>query len=125
MALGLKLSKADFFREKKCIKIETILYLPHRNRKMKALLDCGTENEIISQRFVKQNGLQKTPVRPMGIAIDRHRVTIYGTHDLLFKVKDYHNVTQYTRRTFYVTDMQHYDIIFSISWLNEINPDVW
>jgi hypothetical protein len=53
MALGLKPNKADFFRERRYIKIETTLYLPHENRKVKALLNCETENEIISQRFVK------------------------------------------------------------------------
>jgi hypothetical protein len=124
MVLGLKFSKADFLRER-CIEIEITLYLPHGNRKVKAFLDCGAENEIISQRFVKQNGLQETPVGRMGVAVDGYRVTIYGAHDLLFKVKNYHNVTQHTRRTFYVTDMQHYDIIFGIFWFDEVNPDVW
>jgi hypothetical protein len=61
----------------------------------------------------------------MEIAIDGHRITIYKVHDLLLKVKNYHNVTQHTRRTFYATDMQHYDIIFDIFWFNEVNPDVW
>ena len=114
MALGLKPSKADLLRERRCIEIETTLYLPHGNRKVKALLDCGAEDEIISQRFVKQNGLQETPVGRMGVAVDGHRVTIYGAHDLLLKAKDHHNVTQHTRRTFYATDMQHYDIIFGM-----------
>jgi hypothetical protein len=91
---------------------------------VKALLNCGTENEIISQRFIKQNGLQETPVRRMKIAIDRHRITIYRSHNLLIKAKDHHNVTQHARRTFYATDMQHYDIILNISWLDEVNPDV-
>jgi hypothetical protein len=114
MALGLKFSKADLLQKRKYIKIEIILYLPHKNRKVKALLNCGTKNKIISQRFVKQNGLQETPVGRMEVAVDKHKVTIYGTHDLLLKIKDHHNVTQHTRRTFYATDMQHYDIILSI-----------
>ena len=124
MALGLKPSKADLFRERRYIKIEIILYLPHENRKVKALLNCGTENEIISQRFVKQNGLQETPVGRIKGAVDGHKITIYGSHNLLIKAKDYHNVTQHARRTFYATDMQHYDIILSMSWFNEVNPDV-
>ena len=93
MALGLKSSKADFFWEKKYIEIEITLYLPHGNRKVKDFLDCGTENKIISQYFVKQNGLQETFIKRIKIAVDGYRITIYKSHNLLIKAKDYHNVT--------------------------------
>jgi Reverse transcriptase (RNA-dependent DNA polymerase) len=68
--------------------------LPHGNRRDTALLDSGTDEALISQRFAKENKLQAAPVGPMGIAVNGHQITIYGTHDLKIKAKDDHNVTQ-------------------------------
>jgi len=104
--------------------IDITLCLPNGNRKVTALLDSGTDEALISQRFVKENRLQATPVGRMGVAVDGHQITIYGTHELEIKAKDNHNVVQRTKRMLYATDMTHYDVILGLAWLDYVNPDI-
>ena len=104
--------------------MDITLCLPYSNRRVTALLDSETEETLISQRFAKENKLQATPVKRMGVAVNRHQITIYGTHELEIKVKDNHNVVQRTRNKFYATDMTHYNIILGLVWLDHINPDI-
>lgn len=104
--------------------IDVTLCLPHGNRRVTALLDSGTDEALISQRFAKENRLQAAPVGRMGIAVDGHQITIYGTHDLRIKAKDDHNITRSTKPAFYATDMTHYDVILGLAWLDYVNPDI-
>jgi len=87
-------------------------------------LDSGTDEALISQRFVKENKLQATPVGRIGVAVDGHQITIYGTHELEIKAKDSHNVVQRTKRRLYATDMTHYDVILGLAWLDYVNLDI-
>jgi hypothetical protein len=52
--------------------IDITLYLFNNNRKVTALLDSGIDEVLISQRFVKENRLQVTPVRRMSVAVNRY-----------------------------------------------------
>jgi hypothetical protein len=52
--------------------IDVTLYLSHSNRKVTVLLDSGTDEALISQRFAKKNRLQVALVRRMGIVINGH-----------------------------------------------------
>ena len=38
----------------RCILIEVILYFSHGNRKITTLLNCGADEDLISQRFAKK-----------------------------------------------------------------------
>jgi hypothetical protein len=71
MALGVITEQANSSKSR-YILIDITLYLPHSNRKVTALLNSETEKALISQYFAKENKLQATPVRRMGIAVDRH-----------------------------------------------------
>jgi gag-polyprotein putative aspartyl protease len=104
--------------------IDVTLYLPHNNRKITALLDSGTDETLISQRFTTKNKLQTAPVRRIKIVMNGHQITIYRTHDLEIKTKNNHNVIRNTRRIFYVTNITHYNIILGLAWLDYVNPDI-
>jgi hypothetical protein len=99
----------------KNILIDVTLYLPHDNRRVTALLNNGTDETLISQRFAKENRLQATPIRRMKIAINGHQITIYRTHDLRIKIKNNHNITRSTKPAFYATNMTHYNIILGLT----------
>ncbi len=89
----------------RCILIEVTLYFSHENRKITALLDYGADEDLISQRFIKKNGLAVTPIERMGTTVDGHYVTIYKSHNIIIKVKDSRNEVRATQRTFYATNI--------------------
>jgi hypothetical protein len=62
--------------------------LEHGLRKIIILIDNDSEENFISQRFVKKNGLISDPIKYIGKSIDEHTITIYGKHDLITYIKD-------------------------------------
>ncbi len=76
--------------------IEVTLYFSHGNRKVTVLFDCGADEDLISQRFIKENGLEVTPVERMGITVDKYYVTIYRFYNIIIKVKDSRNEVRAT-----------------------------
>ena len=93
------------------------LQLPHGNRKILALVDSGANEGLVSQRFAIENRLKSTPVNRYGYAVDNHPITIYGSHEIVMQAKDSRGVIQASKRTFYATDMAHYDVILGREWL--------
>jgi hypothetical protein len=69
VALGVAVKQADSLKSR-CMLIDITLCLSNSNRKVIALLDSDIDEVLISQRFVKENRLQVTPVRRMGVAVD-------------------------------------------------------
>jgi hypothetical protein len=61
----------------------------------------------------------------MGIAVNGHQITIYGTYDLRIKAKDNHNIIRSIKPAFYATDMIYYDIILGLAWLDYVNSDIY
>jgi hypothetical protein len=61
----------------------------------------------------------------MGIAVDGHQITIYGTYNLRIKAKDNYNITQNIKPAFYITNMTHYNVILGLAWLDYVNPDIY
>jgi hypothetical protein len=78
-------------------------------------LDNGTNEALISQRFVKKNRLQVTPVGRMSVTVNKYQITIYGTHELEIKAKNNHNVVQRTKRMLYATNITHYNVILGLT----------
>ncbi len=97
----------DFLMVKgtRCMFIEVTLCLAHGNRKVTALFDYGVDEDLISQRFAKENSLEVTPVGRIGTIVDGHYIIIYGFYNIIIKVKDSRNEVRATQRTFYATDM--------------------
>ena len=97
----------DFLTVKgtRCIFIEVTLYFSHRNCKVTTLFDCGVDEDLISQRFTKKNGLEVTPVGCIGTTVDGHYITIYRFHNIITKIKDSRNEVRATQRTFYATNI--------------------
>ncbi len=89
----------------RCIFIKVILYFSHGNRKITILLNYGIDEDLISQRFTKKNGLEATPVERIGTTVDGHHIIIYRSYNIITKVKDSRNEVRATQHTFYATDI--------------------
>jgi len=89
----------------RCIFIEVILNLAHGNRKITVLFNCGVDEDFISQRFTKENGLEATPIKRMGIIVDGYNIIIYRFYNIIIKVKDSRSEVRTTQRTFYVINI--------------------
>ncbi len=87
------------------ILIEITLYFSHENRKITTLLDYGANEDLISQRFTKENGLETTPVKRIKTTVDRHHIIIYRFHNIIIKAKNSRNEVRATQRTFYIIDI--------------------
>jgi len=95
----------------RCILIEVTLYFSYGNRKITVLFDCGVDENLISQRFTKENNLKVTPVERIRTTVDRHHITIYRFYNIITKTKNSRNEVRTTQRTFYAIDIQYYDVI--------------
>jgi hypothetical protein len=60
-------------------------------RKIIILINNDSEENFISQRFVKKNDLISDLIKYMKEFIDGYAVTIYGKHDLIIHIKDSEN----------------------------------
>jgi len=78
------------------ILIEIILYLAHGNRKVIILFNYGADEDLISQHFAKENGLEVTPVGYMEITVDGYYITIYKSYNIITKIKDSRNEVRVT-----------------------------
>ncbi len=89
----------------RCIFIEVILYFSYENRKITVLFNYRIDKNLISQRFIKENSLEATPVKHIKTTVDEHHITIYRSHNIIIKIKDSRNEIRVTQRTFYVTNI--------------------
>ena len=100
-----------------------ILRTAQGNRTFLALIDCGANENFISQRVVVEQGLQATPSRVSAKTIDDHKVVIYGEHALSTFAIDSKGVRRESQQTYYACDMLAYDLILGWPWLQDENPD--
>jgi hypothetical protein len=84
MALGKDFFKIIFFH---AFIVVFNVRLEYGLRKIIILMDNDSEENFISQRFVKKNGLIGNLIRYIEKSIDRHTV-IYRKHDLIIYIKN-------------------------------------
>jgi hypothetical protein len=60
-------------------------------RKIIILINNSSEENFISQRFVKKNGLISNLIKCMKEFIDKYTIIIYGKHDLITYIKNLGN----------------------------------
>jgi hypothetical protein len=65
--------------------------LEHKLRKIIILVNNNSEENFISQRFVKENGLISDPIKYIEEFINKYTVIIYGKHDLIIYIKNLQN----------------------------------
>jgi hypothetical protein len=54
-------------------------------------MNNNSEENFISQRFVKENGLINDLIKYIKESIDKYTIIIYGKHDLIIYIKDSEN----------------------------------
>jgi hypothetical protein len=65
--------------------------LEYKLRKIITLINNDSEENFISQRFVKENDLISDPIKCIEKFIDRYTITIYKKHDLSIYIKNSEN----------------------------------
>lgn len=97
--------------------------MAHGKRMLHALIDCGAEENFLSQRWVVEQGLRATSSTMAAKTIDDHKVVIYGEHMLSTAAIDSKGVQRESQQKFYACDMHAYDMILGWTWLRQMNPD--
>jgi hypothetical protein len=85
--------------------------LEYRFRKIIALIDNDSEENFISQRFVKKNDLIDDSIKCIKESIDGYTVIIYRKHDLVIHIKNSENQNQTNIVNFLAANIERYDII--------------
>jgi hypothetical protein len=85
--------------------------MEHGFCKIIILINNNSEENFISQRFVKENDLIDYSIKYIKEFIDRYTVTIYRKHDLIIYIKDSENQNQTNIKNFLATHMERYDVI--------------
>jgi hypothetical protein len=65
--------------------------LEYRLRKIIILIDSDSEENFISQRFVKKNDLINNLIKCIKKFIDEYTIIIYGKHDLIIYIQNSEN----------------------------------
>jgi hypothetical protein len=65
--------------------------LEHELRKIIVLVNNNSEENFISQRFVKENGLIDDLIKYIEKFIDGYAIIIYRKHDLIIYIKNSEN----------------------------------
>jgi hypothetical protein len=85
--------------------------LEYRLRKIITLMNNNSEENFISQRFVKKNDLISDPIGRIKKFIDKYTINIYRKHDLIIYIKNSENQNQTNVINFLATNMKQYHII--------------
>jgi hypothetical protein len=74
-------------------------------------MDNNSEENFISQRFVKKNDLINDSIKCKKIFIDGYTIIIYRKHDLIIYIKNSENQNQTNIVNFLAANIERYDII--------------
>ena len=111
MALGKDPKKAT---QTQSLVTQVILKLPHANRMVTALIDCGAHQNFLSQKFVIEEGLQANPTTIGAYTIDGHHIAIYGRHTIDTQAIDRDGTKRSTEQEFLATDSDQYQVILGL-----------
>jgi hypothetical protein len=112
VALGKDPSRA---KQTQSLTTQLILRLPHANRMVTALVDCGAHDNFLSQKLVVEEGLQAIPTSTGAHTIDGHRITIYGRHACYTQTIDMDGTEKDIKQEFLATDSDQYEVILGLS----------
>jgi hypothetical protein len=122
VALGKDPSRA---KQTQSLTTQLILRLPHANRMVTALVDCGAHDNFLSQKLVVEEGLQAIPTSTGAHTIDGHRITIYGRHACYTQAIDMDGTEKDIKQEFLATDSDQYEVILGLPWIEAANPDCY
>ena len=99
-----------------------ILHTPNGKRKFVALIDSGSDENLINVMVAKENGLQYTPTTtPTVKAINDTLVHVYGE---VAPMIEYEGMAKPAsdQHQFLAVDLLEYDFILGLPWLRAVDP---
>ena len=111
--------------QKKKLEITVQIITPKGKRSATALVDSGSDDDLISRPLAKAFGF-KLESTPLGIVegLQGDPGPIYGIISTEALITDSVGQQKPTKRQLYIVDMPGIDIILGIPWLKETNPVV-
>ena len=106
------------------ISFDIELPTPSGNQKARALLDSGSQANLVSTLWAKQYDLPMHSSPRRIKALDGHRVNSYGRTTLPVIAKDHQGITKQSAQPIDVADMDDFDVILGFPWLRDVNPIV-
>jgi hypothetical protein len=88
-------------------------------------VDSDSEENFISQRFVKENNLISDLIKYIEKYIDGYGIIIYRKHDLIIYIKNSGNQNQTNIINFLTINMERYDIILKWRWIYDYDSDIY
>jgi hypothetical protein len=109
---------------RKSLTMEIEVDTPKGPVKMRALLDSGSQRNVISQTFAIAYELQPTTTTVRLRTVSGQEIRVYGEHRLDTAATDMRG--RYKKRThpYLATDIQTHDVILGYPWLKDVNPGI-
>ena len=88
-----------------------MLYLLQGTVQARALINSSGQSLFLSKHFAKANLLKSNTLPVRVKALDGHRISLYGRHELRITATNYKEVAQIYNYIFYLIDIEHYNIV--------------
>ena len=111
--------KLKALTKRRCIQLEAEV----NGRTMKALLDSGSEINLINRAMVKQLGLPPSPINEKACGIANTKLETFGVHFLTVAVTDKNGNQRFFEESFLEVSINE-DLIFGMPWLELATPKV-
>ena len=122
-AAARALNKVDAFVGRTAIKTDhklLVLQVIVNGRQLSALVDSGASRDFVSSRAVSTLELPLQPIKPVRVRLANGSISTTSSSCVIpFTCSSYS-----ASRTFTVTELDAFDLILGISWLQECNPHI-
>ena len=105
--------------KRRCIQLE----VEAKGKVLKALLDSGSEINLISRAMVKQLGLPPSLINEKACGIANTKLETFGVHFLTVAVTDKNGNQRFFEESFLEVSINE-DLIFGMPWLELATPNV-
>jgi hypothetical protein len=91
-------------------------------RTLRALVDSGTTENLMSHLIAKEMGGEWEPNFTMAKGVGEQEIPLFGKPQLTLRIKDDEGVTREEKHPFVTTLLEEYDLMLGYPWLYCENP---
>jgi transposase InsO family protein len=93
-------------------------------RTLRALVDSGTTENLISHLIAKELGGEWEPTFRTAKGVGDQEIQLFGQAQLTLRIKDDEGVTRQGEHSFSATELEEYDLMLGYPWLHRENPKI-
>jgi gag-polyprotein putative aspartyl protease len=105
------------------IVVEGEIHIEGKKKKLHALIDCGAEANFLSDKTTKELGIQIAKGEgPRFQTLNGQDLAVLGQAEVVYTIKDSLGKNQGGKGTFTIGEIEGFDMVLGMPWLEEWNP---